>query len=50
MVREYEDKIQLGIPGWKDRYYKQKFHVSPQENKHLGHGFIHSIMPHLLPI
>ena len=33
MVREYEDKIQLGIPGWKDRYYKQKFHVSPQENK-----------------
>ena len=31
-VDEYVDTIKLGEKDWKDRYYKQKFHVSPNIN------------------
>ena len=31
-VDEYVDKIKLGEKDWKDRYYMQKFHVSPIVN------------------
>ena len=31
-VDEYVDKIKLGEKNWKDRYYMQKFHVSPIVN------------------
>ena len=35
-VAEYVDKIKLGETGWKDRYYMEKFHVSPNvDNKAL---------------
>ena len=31
-VDEYEDTIKFGEKDWKDRYYRQKFHVSPNVN------------------
>ena len=31
-VDEYVDEIKLGQKDWKDRYYRQKFHVSPSVN------------------
>ena len=31
-VNEYVDEIKLGQKDWKDRYYRQKFHVSPSVN------------------
>ena len=32
-VDEYVDEIKFGEKDWKDRYYKQKFHVSPNINE-----------------
>ena len=32
-IEEYKDLIQLGKKGWKDRYYLEKFHMSPKNDK-----------------
>lgn len=31
-VDAYVDKVQLGVPGWKMRYYHNKFKVSEQSD------------------
>lgn len=30
-VKKYVDKVNLGMEGWKMRYYNDKFHISPED-------------------
>lgn len=30
-AQEYQDEVQLGVEGWKMRYYTSKFHINEQD-------------------
>ena len=30
-AQEYQDEVQLGVEGWKMRYYTSKFHITEQD-------------------
>lgn len=31
IVAKYVDKVQLGVQGWRERYYTEKFHARTDE-------------------
>ena len=31
VAKKYVDKVNLGVDGWKIRYYKDKFHICQEE-------------------
>ena len=33
MAESYVDKVQYATPGWKRRFYQNKFHVDPEDEE-----------------